>query len=244
MNTAIKRIKNNTLLSILVALFLGIAVFYLSKYFSSLTSGFIKNNLDLDIALKGYINGLYTILLSLLIIWFVNNKSFKNYGFTWPKHINFFKMTLISLSIITDAILIGGILFMGILSHYFPSETSNTFPELTLLEQVLKIWIWASIYEEILARGLVQGFLNHLKNKKIIGLSIPVICSGIFFGALHLNTLTIGNPMMTGMIVFFTTIGGLVFAYYREKSESIFASMYLHFLANVTGAILTALVSQ
>ena len=135
MNTVINRIKENTFLSILTALVLGITVLYLSKYFSSLTSSFIENNLDVAFSFKSYINGLFTILLSLISIWFVNNKSFTNYGFVKPKNINYLKMSLISVGITTAAMIVGSILFMGILARYFPTTTNN-FPELTLVQQL------------------------------------------------------------------------------------------------------------
>lgn len=233
MNTLIKRIKENTVLTIITALFLGVVVFFLSRYLSSWTTSLIEKYIMLESYVEGVIYKLYTLVLSVAMIWFVNNKSLANFGFVKPKKINYLKMILITVVVTLISIIIGSILFMVI----FPPETINSrfTEERPLLETILTVWVWSSITEEFLSRGLVQGFMNHLKNIKFAGLSVSVIFSGLFFGALHIST-------GVATIVFFTTIGGFVMAYYREKSDSILPAIYVHILANITGYLFGLMV--
>ena len=237
MNTIIIKIKENTFLSVLVALFLGSFVFFSSRYLSSWTTPFIEEYFNLNYYTKNIIFKFYILVLSIIMIWMVNDKSFKNYGFVKAKNISYPKMTLISIGIMIASMIIGGILFVGILRNYFPSENNKIFPNQSIIQMILTVWIWSSITEEFLSRGLVQGFMNHLKEKKFLGLSISVIFSGLFFGAIHLSLLKSGMAYwFIGMIVSNATVIGLVAAYYREKSESILPAIYIHILANVVGS--------
>jgi len=238
MNTLIKRIKENSFLTILVALLLGFIVFNLSKHLASWTTPLLEEYVNFTYYSRNTVFKLYILVLSILTIWFVNDHSFTNYGFNRAKNISYPKMTLLSVGIILASMIIGGILFVGILRNYFPSENTNTFPpNQSILEMVLTVWIWSSITEEFLSRGLVQGFMNHLKDIKFLGLSISVIVSGFFFGAMHLGLLKSGMAYwFVGMIVFNATIVGLLAAYYREKSTSILPAIYIHILANVVGS--------
>ncbi len=237
MNTIISKIKENTLLSVLVALFLGVFVFIASRYLASWTTPFIENYFNLNYYTKNIIFKFYILILSIVMIWFVNDKSFKNYGFVKAKNISYPKMTLISIGILIASMIIGGILFVGILRNYFPTENNKVFPSQSILQMILTVWIWSSITEEFLSRGLVQGFMNHLKDKKVIGLSISVIFSGLFFGAMHLSLFNTMSYWFAGMIVSNATVVGLLAAYYREKSGSIAPAIYIHILANVVGSV-------
>lgn len=237
MNTLINRIKKNAALSVLVALFLGSIVFMASRYLSSWTTPLIEAHFNLNYYTRNIFFKLYILILSVLMIWFVNNKSFSNYGFVRAKNISYPKMTFVSIKILLSSMIIGGILFVGILRNYFPADNTKTFPSQSILQMVLIIWIWSSITEEFLSRGLVQGFMNHLKNIKFLGLSISVIFSGLFFGFMHLSLLKSGMAYwFVGMIVFNATIVGLLAAYYRERSDSILPAIYIHILANVVGS--------
>jgi len=238
MNTMISKIKENTFLSVLVALFLGVFVFVISSYLASFTVPFVEQYVELDFYTRTIFFKLYMVILSLFTIWIVNNKTFTDYGFVKAKNISYPKMTLISIGFIIATIVIGNILFIGIFKQYFPTENTKTFPtDLPILSMILAVWIWSSITEEILSRGLVQGFMNHLKDKKFLGLSISVIFSGLFFGAMHLGLLKAGMAnWFVGFTLFNTTIMGTLAAYYREKSKSIIPAIYIHILFNIVGS--------
>ena len=240
MNTIIKRIQSNPILTVLVTLFLGYTIFFVSGYFSEITIPFFKKFFEINnFYEKSSVLKFYILILSIITILFLNKGSLKNYGFNLSKNTNYFKMTLISIGVIIASMMIGGILFIGILSHLFPTENTNVLPKNeSLLEMILTIWIWSSICEEVLVRGLMQSFMNNLKNIKLFKLSLPVIISGLFFGSIHLSLLS-GNMGIwyVCFIVFNTTIIGLLTAFYREKSESLISPILIHILANVIGSI-------
>ena len=111
------------------------------------------------------------------------------------------------------------------------------FPEPdSYLEFILAVWIWSSLAEEIFCRGLLQSLLSNLKHIKFLRLSIPVIISGLFFGAMHLTLLN-GNMgfWFVMLIVFNASVIGFVAAYYREKTGSLLIAFLIHFTANVVG---------
>lgn len=239
MNDLIKKIKSNTLLSILTAIFLGYIVILISRYFSSITVPFIKQYFELNFYTQQTFFKLYMVIFSILVIWMINNKSLKNYGFTRAKNIRYSRMILITLGISAVSFIVGNIVFNGILGHLFPTGNIKSFsPPSSILEMILTIWIWSSICEEILVRGLIQGFMNHLKTKMFLGLSLSVIVSGLFFGAMHLSLLNAGMGLwFVSFVVFDTTVIGLLAAYYREKSDSLLPPILIHFLANFVGSL-------
>ncbi len=239
MNKLIHKIKSNTLLSILTAIILGYLVIQVSRYFSSITVPFIKQYFELNFYTQQTFFKLYMLLFSILVIWIVNNKSVKNYGFTSAKNIKYSRMILITIGISILSFIVGNMLFNGVLAHLFPTGNTKSFsPPNSILEMILTVWIWSSICEEVLVRGLVQGFTNHLKNTKLFGLSISVIVSGLFFGAMHLSLLKAGMGLwFVSFIVFDTTVIGILAAYYREKSDSLLPPILIHFLANFIGSL-------
>ena len=234
-----QKIKTNSTLSVLTAIILGYLVIQISRYFSSITVPFVKQYFELNFYTRQTFFKLYMVLFSILIIWIVNNKSLKNYGFTSAKNIRYSRMILITIGISILSFIVGNIVFNGVLAHLFPTGNSKTFstPD-SMIEMILTVWIWSSICEEVLVRGLVQGFTNHLKNIKLFGLSISVIVSGLFFGAMHLSLLKAGMGLwFVCFIVFDTTVIGLLAAYYREKSDSLLPPILIHFLANFIGSL-------
>jgi len=102
----------------------------------------------------------------------------------------------------------------------------------------LSIVIWSSFAEEIYTRGLFQSLLGDLRKYKILKLSIPVWLSGLTFGLLHLSVYSTGKLYFTLYIVTQATILGIWAAYCREKYNSIYIAMFVHFLANLIGIIL------
>ncbi len=248
MNNLIKKIQSNIILTILTALSAGIIVHIVSKFFAQFTVPFIEEFFKLSFYTKNTISKLYMLVLSILLILIINNGHLKNYGFKKPKNVKYLKMTLITIGVTVGSVIFGSLLFMGVLNHFFPAENTAGFPEQkSLVEMILTVWIWSSICEEVLVRGLVQSFMQHLKSKKFLGLSLPVIISGLFFGAMHLSLLFAGKGhWFVCSIVFFTTTIGFLAAYYREKSGSIIPPIIIHFTANVVGSIpliITLLIS-
>lgn len=239
MNTIIKRIQNNVILTILTTLLIGVSIFFTSKFLSNITLPYIKNYFELSSYSENTVIKFYILILSIFTILILNNGSLKNYGFNSAKNISYFKISLISVGISIGSTIVGAIIFMAILNNIFPTESTKLLSKPnSLIELILTIWIWSSICEEILVRGLMQSFMNHLKNIKVFRLSLPVIISGLFFGSLHLSNLSSGmNVWFVCFTVFNTSIIGILAAFYREKSESLIPAILIHIIANIIGSI-------
>jgi len=197
-----------------------------------------RHYFELSFYTENVIFKVFMLLLSIGAILLLNNGSLKGYGFSKPKKINYIKLVLLTMGLTYGALIIGRIIFVGILGNIFPSDNTKVFskPD-SIIEMILTVWIWSSICEEVFIRGLLQSFMKNLKDKKIWNLSYAVIFSGFLFGFMHLGLLRVGmNHWFVGSIVFFTTIIGLLTAYYREKSDSLIPPILIHFLANLFGS--------
>ena len=130
---------------------------------------------------------------------------------------------------------------LAILRTVFPS--SGDLPAVadsSFVHVVVSVWILASISEEILHRGLIQSYLDPLREHGVnllnIRLSIPVLVAALLFGLMHIMLLTTGaDAHLVGGIVGSAVVLGIVAGYYREKSGSILPAILVHMLFNVYG---------
>ncbi len=111
------------------------------------------------------------------------------------------------------------------------------------LQVFLFIFIFASISEEFLFRGVTQSFLQPLKSiginiNKGFTISLPVILSGLFFGLAHLVLLrTDTSGPVVFRIVIMTFFIGTIAGYFQEKHRSILPAIVIHMTANLPGLI-------
>lgn len=174
------------------------------------------------------------LLFALLLIAILSKARFSTYGFRLPRGRWFARLALLSCGI-------SAIASLG--EHTLPGEGLTFVENYSFLDQVILIWIYASVAEEVLYRGLIQGYLSPLAGRGIslggLRLTLPVLVGAIFFGALHAMLLTVGIDGSTvAQIVVFAFLVGLVAGYYREKTESLIPAVVAHALANMTGSIL------
>jgi len=109
----------------------------------------------------------------------------------------------------------------------------------TKLQIVIFIWVYASISEEVLTRGLLQTLVSG--NAKVGAallprLSLPVLVSGLFFGAMHLVLLKSMGPAAVPVILLAVFLG-LVAAWYRERTGSLLPAIIVHALFNIGGTL-------
>lgn len=176
------------------------------------------------------------LVLSIILILIVNKGKLKGYGFFWNMNFPMIKIVSISLIIGFVSYLIGMLVDVSATAQL----PMNNF---SIIEKIVYIWFWASICEEVFTRGLIQGFLSPVKN---IGIkifenyiSLPVIVSALFFGAMHLMLLTLGvNTFLVLNIVFFGIILGIIAGYQREQTNSLVPAIIVHLCFNVGGSIL------
>jgi len=122
-----------------------------------------------------------------------------------------------------------------------PAEEAAKGPadDFTKLQVILFVWIYASICEEVLTRGLLQTLLSgggSLDSARPRRLSMPVVLSALFFGAMHIVLVRSMGPAAIPVIVLATFLG-LVAARYRERTGSLIPAVMVHMLFNIGGML-------
>jgi len=220
-------------LRIIIAVFLGMIVLALS--------GFISYLYELTEFSRIYtwLPVVHTTMLvaSLILMLFLSRGKLSIYG-----------VKLIPIKKLVKPILVGSLVAIVIIiaSAFIPAEDFNIVEGFSTLQIIIFVWIYASICEEFLARGLIQGFLSPLVKyqKRIFNfhISIPMLVSALFFGAMHLGLVAVGGPVGGLTIVISAIILGLVAGYYRETSGSLLPAIIVHMLFNIWGSIIGFLV--
>lgn len=239
MEKVIAFLQKNLFINVISAVFLGASVFFLSSFIAKPISDIVGNHIELDFYSRNYFIKFFILIFSLLVILLVNKGNLSGYGFKRNSNIKYFPFIFKVAGISIAALIFGSILFMGILNRVFPTGNSAGFPEpKSILQMILAVWIWSSFCEEVLLRGLVQSFMQKFTHIKLFHLSIPVIVSGLLFGAMHLSLFRAGMGLwFVCVIVFNTSVIGLMAAHYREKSGSLIPAFWIHFIANVVGSL-------
>jgi membrane protease YdiL (CAAX protease family) len=169
-------------------------------------------------------------ILSILIIILLTRGRIGEYGFTRGK---FLLTGKIFLWVIPTAILSVTGFIASRLGQDVPADPARSH-----LQNIVFVWIYASVCEEVFTRGLLQSFLSPLagsgiKLSKGLRLSLPVLFSGLYFGLMHIVAIDrIGPP---GIVL--TSVLGIVAGYYREKTESLIPAIIIHALFNVGGML-------
>ena len=111
--------------------------------------------------------------------------------------------------------------------------------ELTKPQLIVFIWVYASISEETLTRGLLQTLLS--VNARVGAAaprrpSMPVLVSGLFFGSMHIMLVKSMGPAALPVILLAVFLG-LVAARYRERTGSLLPAIIIHALFNIGGML-------
>lgn len=173
------------------------------------------------------------LVFSILIALVLGKGKISTYGFCVTKTIPFPRVILVGfgLGIGTSLVL------------YFLQSGQVPFLEgFSFVNQVIFIWIYASICEEALTRGLIQSYLAPLRNRGFsisrLRISYPVIIGALFFALMHLMPFGGVLPILH-LIAFLisATILGIAAGYYREKTGSLIPAVIVHMLFNVSGSL-------
>jgi membrane protease YdiL (CAAX protease family) len=108
----------------------------------------------------------------------------------------------------------------------------------TELQLIIFVWIYASICEEVLTRGLLQTLISRGGETGIgrPSFSMPVVVSGLFFGAMHLMLIkSMGLEAIPAIIL--ATLLGFLAARYRQATGSLIPAVIVHVLFNVGGML-------
>jgi membrane protease YdiL (CAAX protease family) len=180
--------------------------------------------------LSAFVTHTFMWLLSIFIIIILTKGKIGEYGFTRGR----FRLTgKIFLWVIPTAVLS----VMGFFASRAGQDVKEVL-ELSYLEDIVFVWIYASICEEVFTRGLLQSFLSPLAGygirlSKRLRLSLPVLFSGLFFGMMHIVAISKLGPS----VIVFASALGIVAGYYREKTESLIPAIIIHALFNVGGML-------
>jgi membrane protease YdiL (CAAX protease family) len=112
-------------------------------------------------------------------------------------------------------------------------------PGFTKLQVIVFVWVYASICEETLVRGLLQTLLSGNAQVGAAAprrLSMPVLVSGLFFGSMHIVLVKSMGPAAVPVILLAVFLG-LVAARYREKTGSLLPAIIVHALFNIGGML-------
>lgn len=173
-----------------------------------------------------------TLCMAMLLIAVVGKKQFSEFGFKLPEDLKVWK-----------AVLTG---FVAGTLLYVLAELSNI--ELAFMGQsplvyiILLSWIGAPIQEEVIFRGLFQGFLAvRIKSSVTIWkwkLTIPALIGAIAFSLAHLALVTV-ESILGG--IFFVIISafilGIIAGNFRAATGSLISPIIIHALFNVTGTL-------
>ena len=119
-----------------------------------------------------------------------------------------------------------------------PPEAESIIAGQSHLQLVLFVWVYASVCEEVLTRGLLQSLVAGRSRAEEVStrFSMPVLVSALFFGAMHLVLLESMGPYAVAPIVLATLLGYLA-ARYRESTGSLIPAVIVHALFNVGGML-------
>ncbi len=190
--------------------------------------------METDLWFLVFINHTAMLVFSLVVMLIVSKGKLTRYGFRITKDLRLWKVVLwgAGIGIISTLTLI-----------ILPGEESQLPEGFSFLQVVIFIWIWASICEEVLMRGLIQTSLGALSKYGFVvfktRISLPVLITAILFGLVHTaQSFMGGDTVQVIAIVAFAFILGLVAGYYREKTESLIPAILVHMFANIGGSLI------
>ena len=211
----------SAILRIIVALFLGLVVLILSSMVVASTNS--PNLMHLGM-----------FVFSFILILILSKGKISEYGFKIGDNLRL-KQTII-VGLIAGLIITSTTLFLPI----NPPPGTEDF---SFIQVVILIWIFASIAEEVLSRGLVQSYLSPLSTFGFsifeLRISLPILFAALFFGAMHLGLFMAGlDSFSVWVIVVSAFIMGIIAGYYREKTQSLIPAIIIHMLFNISGTII------
>jgi len=226
---------------VLVSALLVISIYWLATALTNFTLPFISDWIHKDsFAQKNFYLKAYMLLLTGLVMWLFKRRYGLAFGFSSGSNLSY-------ILYLKKGLLFGflGLLctiIINIIVFAITRQKPVSFPAERLMDRILFIWIWSSLVEEILFRGLIQSYLNDFRYSwfsiRKVSISPAVFLSAFYFAGLHLVLLLHGMSFFFAVgIVVNAFILGLVAGYYREQTGSIWPAVFLHILFNIVGSL-------
>lgn len=114
----------------------------------------------------------------------------------------------------------------------------HSFVNFTPLQAIIYIWIYSSICEEVLVRGLLQTLLRDIEavTPDPRWWTVPTVISAVFFGAMHSVLIPVlGSGAIP--IILAATLLGFVSAHYRQATGGLLPAIIVHMLFNIGGSL-------
>ena len=174
---------------------------------------------------------------SLFIIAILSRGRLQTYGFRFPVGWSWL-WRAVGISLAT------GVLGSALLA-LLPAQGLPDVPGLSFIQIVLFVWLYASVCEEVLVRGLVQGFVSPFGHHGIslsgIRLSLPVLTGALFFALMHLPALGPGiQPITLIAFLLFAATAGSMAGWFRERTGSLLPAIVVHMMFNIAGSLVDA----
>lgn len=178
------------------------------------------------------ISKLTLMTYTFVVIFALSKGKIALYGLKWARNVQWGRIVGLGLGLGIVISTIGSVLKF---------DSGSFMQGRTLFQLVVIGWIFASVSEEFLTRGLVQSYLAPLQihGVNIVGIriSLPVFATALLFGLMHVVIFLSGaSGAFVTYIVSIAFIAGLVAGYYREKTGSLVPAIVIHFLVNMGGS--------
>lgn len=180
-----------------------------------------------------FINHTAMLILSIIIALIVSKGELSRYGFKLTRDIQMKQIISWGLGL--------GII-STLIESSIPGKENVVWEELSFLQTIVFIWLYASISEEVFARGLIQSSLSRLTKYGFTvferRISLPVLISAMLFGLVHLVQSAMGaGGYQVLVIVLSAFVLGLIAGYQRENTGSLVPAIMVHMFANVGGSL-------
>ena len=224
--------SKSQVIRVFIAVLLGLFVLFASAFMAIIGTGFIPESIGFFAEIP-FLTHSGMLVLSTLTIWFLAKGKLSDYGFKKPIDVDLARIIMLAVSV---GIIVA--LFRSVLAGGWGGSAEDSFS----IQVIIGIWIYASIAEEVLTRGLIQGHLKPLAGKGLTvsdaRISVPVLIGALFFGLMHIAMVTLGVDIVSvAATVVSAFIVGIIAGYYCEKTESLAPAILVHMLFNVTGSL-------
>jgi len=233
--------KTNPVIRILIIILLGVAILKASSFLADLINQSISEWFDPESKLqRNFSYKVLILIFSLMAMFILGKGKLSEFGFRKGDRINYKKMAWLSFLISIGCLVI--VIIFNIIHHSIHKSPPEAFEPDTFINTILFVWLWSSICEEVLTRGLMQGYLMPLANRQFkffkIRISLPVLITALFFSGMHSTLLSKGmSPLFVSGILVNTFILGIVAGWYREKSRSLIPAILIHIIFNIGGSL-------
>lgn len=207
-------------------------IFLLGMVILGVASGIAQSGAADDPQLMPPLTHAGMLLLSLAVMVVYGKARLKRFGWAWPQGSAWGRIAALGFAVG----LVVNALFLLLRIEF------DLLPGYTLAQIVLFVWIWASLCEEVLCRGLLQTLWEKAMPGGTRRLNAAILLSALFFMLMHVPLLAMGAPAIMMIILLPAAfVLGVLAGYVRRQTESILPAVVVHMLFNISGTAVTVL---